>query len=94
MAEQDIETFKAQLLWRKARRRVRFKRFFILAILVSLASWFYWYKFMIAADAGIPWPFLLTAVLVILLLILFLRAYVFSNDQSVINEYQKLKSKK
>jgi hypothetical protein len=80
------------VLWRQAKRKVAFKRMFILYIIICVASWLYWYKIEGIADGGIPWPLFPTILGIPILLVL--KARVKGKGKSAIEkEYEKLKAK-
>jgi apolipoprotein N-acyltransferase len=82
-----------QVLWKRAHRRVIFKRFLFFYFILIVVSWVYWYKSGSAADGGIPWPIFPTVLLAPLVIALYVRAYWLFRKSAVEKEFEKLKAK-
>jgi hypothetical protein len=80
-------------LWKRARRRVTFKRFIFFYFLLLAISWAYWYKSGSIAEGGIPWPIFPTVFLAPIVIILYVRAYWLFRKSAVEKEFEKLKAK-
>ncbi len=81
-----------KILWIKAKRRVRFKRFLFFYLVTLIASWAYWYINGNIADGGIPWPLFPTLLFAPLVVILYVRAYWLFRKSAVEKEFEKLKA--
>jgi apolipoprotein N-acyltransferase len=82
------------LLWKKAKRRVIFKRWMWFYVLLVFGSWIYWYTNENKAEDGIPWPLFPTLFIAPIIIILYIRAYWLFGKSAVEKEYEKLKSQK
>lgn len=83
-----------QRLWRFARRRVEFKRHFIVYIFVNLFLWCLWaFTGSKYGNNFIPWPAFVSFFWGIGLIFNFLGAYSGIKDSMIEHEYQKLLNK-
>ncbi len=80
-------------LWKKAKRRVTFKRWLWFYFLLVFASWTYWYTNEKKTESGIPWPLFPTVLIAPIVIILYIRAYWLFGKSAVEKEYEKLKLK-
>jgi 2TM domain len=77
-------------LWEIAKKRASFKGHLLSYIVVNGFLWLMW-AFMRPENAGRPWPIWPTLGWGIGLVMHFLSAYIFPRENSVENEFQKLK---
>jgi hypothetical protein len=80
-------------LWKRARRRVIFKRFIFFYFLLLVVSWAYWYKSGSIGEGGIPWPIFPTVLFAPIVIVLYVRAYWLFRKSAVEKEFEKLKGK-
>lgn len=82
-------------LWEQAKNRVEFKSHLITYLAVNAFLWALWYFTGNYARyrSSIPWPLWATLGWGFGLFMHFAKAYLFPKSNSVVNEYEKLKSK-
>lgn len=89
-----METEKDRELWRMAKKRVGFKRHLGTYIVINAMFWFIWYfsegRY---GEGDLPWPLWPMLGWGIGLAFDFMGAYVFSKNNAIEREYEKLKNK-
>lgn len=87
-----MESEREKELWKLAKKRVGFKRHLATYIVINAFLWLMWY-FTDHQDeeAGIPWPIFPMLGWGIGIIFSYLNAYVFTKQDSIEKEYEKLK---
>lgn len=88
----ELQTEREKELWKIAKKRVGFKRHLATYIVINAFFWCLWF-FTDHNDthAGVPWPIFPMLGWGVGLMFSYLGAYVFTKQDSVEKEYEKLK---
>lgn len=88
---------KDEALWAIAKKRAGFKKSLFVYVVVNLFLWIVWYftesSYEVMGRNILPWPAWASLGWGLGIAIQYANAYLFHNNNSVENEYQKLKNK-